>query len=123
VREVSSKKDTNCIAGPYTSLPKGQIDSAATTVSARSSSSPDKGHDIVSTEANLGGPSKGDFESMARRRFQDPKPRRRGNPLKLINQTALLRDPACRRVSLSQNPPFQLRFAVLKAGYLTSSEL
>jgi integrase len=33
---------------------------------------------IVSGEANLGGPSKGDFESMARRRFQDPRPKRRG---------------------------------------------
>ena len=33
---------------------------------------------IVSPEANLGRPSKGDFESMARRRFQDPRPKRRG---------------------------------------------
>jgi ATP-dependent helicase/nuclease subunit A len=33
---------------------------------------------IVSGEANLGRPSKGDFEAMARRRFQDPKPKRRG---------------------------------------------
>ena len=32
----------------------------------------------MSSEANLGRPSKGDFESMARRRFQDPRPRRRG---------------------------------------------
>jgi integrase len=39
---------------------------------------PDKGRGIVSTEANLGRPSKGDFESMARRRFQDPRPKRRG---------------------------------------------
>lgn len=29
-------------------------------------------------EANTGNPLKGDFERMARRRFQDPKPRRRG---------------------------------------------
>jgi integrase len=36
------------------------------------------GRDIVSAEANLGRPSKGDFESMARRRFQDPRPKRRG---------------------------------------------
>ncbi len=33
---------------------------------------------IVSGEANLGRPSRGDFESMARRRFQDPRPKRRG---------------------------------------------
>src|SRR5437588_12505665 len=38
-----------------------------------------KGHDIVSAEANTGNPLKGDFERMARRRFQDPKPRRRGD--------------------------------------------
>ena len=43
------------------------------------SSSPHEGRDIVSTEANLGRPSKGDFESMARRRFQDPTPKRRGD--------------------------------------------
>lgn len=35
--------------------------------------------DIVFAEANLGGPSKEDFESMARRRYQAPKPRRRGD--------------------------------------------
>src|SRR5262245_1467958 len=34
---------------------------------------------IVSAEANTGSPLKGDFERMARRRFQDPKPWRRGN--------------------------------------------
>jgi len=39
---------------------------------------PDQGRGIVSPEASLGRPSKGDFESMARRRFQDPRPRRRG---------------------------------------------
>jgi len=39
---------------------------------------PNEGRGIVSSEANLGRPSKGDFESMARRRFQDPRPRRRG---------------------------------------------
>jgi integrase len=33
---------------------------------------------IVRIEANSGGPSKGDFERMARRRFQDPRPVRRG---------------------------------------------
>jgi integrase len=38
----------------------------------------DRGRGIVSTEANLGRPSKGDFESMASRRFQDPRPKRRG---------------------------------------------
>jgi integrase len=38
-----------------------------------------EGHGIVSAEANTGNPLKGDFERMARRRFQDPKPRRRGN--------------------------------------------
>jgi integrase len=42
-------------------------------------SSPGKARAIVSSEANLGGPSKGDFESMARRRFQDPTPKRRGD--------------------------------------------
>src|SRR5207248_3586852 len=38
-----------------------------------------KGHDIVSAEANTGNPLKGDFERMARRRFQNPRPRRRGD--------------------------------------------
>jgi integrase len=33
---------------------------------------------IVRVEANSGGPSKGDFERMARRRFQNPRPVRRG---------------------------------------------
>jgi integrase len=37
-----------------------------------------EGRGIVSPEADFGRPSKGDFESMARRRFQDPTPRRRG---------------------------------------------
>jgi hypothetical protein len=32
---------------------------------------------IVRIKANSGGPSKGDFERMARRRFQDPRPVRR----------------------------------------------
>jgi integrase len=36
------------------------------------------GHDIVAAEANTGNPLKGDFERMARRRFQNPTPRRRG---------------------------------------------
>ena len=40
---------------------------------------PTEGHDIVLPEANTGNPLKGDFERMARRRFQDPTPRRRGN--------------------------------------------
>src|SRR2546425_12115922 len=39
----------------------------------------DEGHGIVSAEANTGNPLKGDFERMARRRFQNPKPRRRGD--------------------------------------------
>ena len=34
---------------------------------------------IVSAEANTGNPLKGDFERMARRRFQHPTPRRRGD--------------------------------------------
>jgi integrase len=34
---------------------------------------------IVSAEANTGNPLRGDFERMARRRFQNPKPRRRGH--------------------------------------------
>src|SRR5580698_55060 len=34
--------------------------------------------DIVRVETNSGKPSKGDFERMARRRFQDPKPVRFG---------------------------------------------
>jgi integrase len=34
---------------------------------------------IVFAEANTGNPLRGDFERMARRRFQDPKPRRRGD--------------------------------------------
>src|SRR5438067_10920382 len=40
---------------------------------------PKRGHDIVSAEANTGNPLKGDFERMARRRFQNPTPRRRGD--------------------------------------------
>jgi integrase len=38
---------------------------------------PDK-RGIVLSEASLGGPSKGNFESMARRRYQKPAPRREG---------------------------------------------
>jgi hypothetical protein len=34
---------------------------------------------IVFAEANTGNPLRGDFERMARRRFQDPTPRRRGD--------------------------------------------
>jgi len=34
---------------------------------------------IVTAEANTGIPLRGDFERMARRRFQDPKPQRRGD--------------------------------------------
>ncbi len=68
---------TNRIVGPAAFLPNGLIESA-TRVSARSSSTADEDRAIVSGEANLGRPSKGDFESMARRRFQDPRPRRRG---------------------------------------------
>jgi integrase len=34
--------------------------------------------DIVNVETNFGEPSKGDFEKMARRRYQDPKPIRAG---------------------------------------------
>jgi len=36
-------------------------------------------HGIVLPEANTGNPLRGDFERMARRRFQDPTPRRRGD--------------------------------------------
>src|SRR5580704_12895480 len=39
--------------------------------------SPDQGRGKVST-ANSGNPPKGDFERMARRRFQNPEPTRRG---------------------------------------------
>ena len=46
--------------------------------SARKRTPVHEGRAIVSGEANLGRPSKGDFEAMARRRFQDPKPKRRG---------------------------------------------
>jgi integrase len=35
--------------------------------------------DMVPVEANSGRPSKGDAETMARRRFQDPKPKKKGN--------------------------------------------
>ena len=35
-------------------------------------------HGIVAGEANYGEPSQGDFEKMARRRFQDPRPKRLG---------------------------------------------
>jgi integrase len=38
-----------------------------------------KGRGIVSAEANTGSPLRGDFERMARRRFQYPTPRRRGD--------------------------------------------
>jgi integrase len=37
------------------------------------------GRAIVLAEANTGSPLRGDFERMARRRFQDPKPKRRGD--------------------------------------------
>jgi integrase len=37
-----------------------------------------EGRAIVAAEANTGSPLRGDFERMARRRFQAPKPRRRG---------------------------------------------
>jgi hypothetical protein len=36
------------------------------------------GRGIVSSEASLDGPSKGNYESMARRRYQKPKPRKEG---------------------------------------------
>ena len=36
------------------------------------------GRGIVLVEASLGGPSKADYESMARRRYQKPAPRREG---------------------------------------------
>jgi integrase len=36
------------------------------------------GHDIVVCEASSVGPSTGDFDAMARRRFQNPKPRKEG---------------------------------------------
>ena len=48
----------------------------AFTVEARSSA---KARGIVLPEANTGNPLKGDFERMARRRFQDPTRQRRGN--------------------------------------------
>jgi hypothetical protein len=67
----------NRIVGPAAFLPQGLIESA-TKISARSLSTPDEDRAIVSAEANLGRPSRGDFEAMARRRFQDPKPKRRG---------------------------------------------
>src|SRR5712692_11400425 len=35
-------------------------------------------HGSVVTETPIGGPSKGEIEKMARRRFQAPKPKRRG---------------------------------------------
>jgi integrase len=38
-----------------------------------------KGRGIVSAEANFGKPSRGELEAMARRRFQDPVPKREGN--------------------------------------------
>lgn len=42
------------------------------------SSQPTRGRGIVHVETNSAEPSKGDFERMARRRFQDPKPQRLG---------------------------------------------
>src|SRR5262245_9189116 len=36
------------------------------------------GRDMLQAEANLCGPSRGDCESMARRRYQKPNPRREG---------------------------------------------
>jgi hypothetical protein len=38
-----------------------------------------EGRGIVSAEANFGKPSRGELEAMARRRFQDPAPKREGN--------------------------------------------
>jgi integrase len=66
----------NRLAAPASFLPERLIESATKTL-ARSSSTPDD-RGIVSTEASLGRPSRGEFEAMARRRFQDPRPRRRG---------------------------------------------
>src|SRR5262252_2273485 len=37
-----------------------------------------RGHGILTGEANYGEPPRGDFEKMARRRFQDPRPSRLG---------------------------------------------
>jgi integrase len=45
--------------------------------SSRQHSPPD--HAIILIETNSSAPSKGNFEAMARRRFQDPKPRLEGN--------------------------------------------
>ncbi len=39
----------------------------------------DSKHGNILPEASTGVPPKGDFERMSRRRFQDPKPKRRGN--------------------------------------------
>jgi len=45
-----------------------------------SATNPTGGHAIVAPEANSAGhSSKGDLETMARRRFQDPIPKREGN--------------------------------------------
>ena len=38
-----------------------------------------EGRGIVLAEANFGKPSRGELEAMARRRFQDPVPKREGN--------------------------------------------
>ncbi len=38
-----------------------------------------EGRDIVAPEANFGKPSRGELEAMARRRFQNPDPKREGN--------------------------------------------
>lgn len=83
----------NGIASPDVSTPNEPIETT-TTVSARYSwngpripiASPVQNivpssaqrHAIVSGEANSGNPPKGDFERMARRRIQNPKPKRRG---------------------------------------------
>jgi integrase len=57
-----------------------EVGSPATTPA---SSAPDYGKPaicgIVRSKANLDGPSKEDFDTMARRRFQNPKPRKEGN--------------------------------------------
>jgi hypothetical protein len=45
----------------------------------RSNAATPKKRGIVLSETNFGDPLEGDFERMARRRFQNPKPFREGN--------------------------------------------
>jgi Phage integrase, N-terminal SAM-like domain len=56
-----------------------------------------EGHGIVAAEANSGKPSRGDIEAMARRRFQNPVPKREGNWWYVLYWVDTFSDGKCTR--------------------------